>query len=107
LKKLLIISFDLFRKGESKKSLAISSLLSYLKNDRRYGIDFFAYHLPINMFKLKKKYDVHHLRKYLDGCNIHNLDFIAISAYIWNEYLINELMKLLRKDYGFRGKNLF
>lgn len=104
MKKLLIISFDLIREGESEKSLAISSILSYLKKDKRYGEDFFVYHLPINMFKLDKNTVVSDLKPYLDIFNFHSFDFVALSAYIWNEYLTNNLMLMLRNDFGFQGE---
>lgn len=104
MKKLLIISFDLIREGESEKSLAISSILSYLKKDKRYGEEFFVYHLPINMFKLDKNTVARDLKPYLDIFDFHNFDFVALSAYIWNEYLTNDLMQMLRNDFGFQGE---
>ncbi|MEM6722034.1 MAG: radical SAM protein [Bacteroidota bacterium] len=103
MKKLLIISFDLIREGENEKSLAISSILSFLKKDKRYGEDFLVYHLPINMFKFDKNIAVNDLKPYLEIFNFHDLDFVALSAYIWNEYLTNDLMQMLRKDFGFLG----
>jgi len=53
MKSVLIIFFDLVRKGEVKTSLAIASLLVYLKNNKRCGNDFIVDHLSFNMVKLK------------------------------------------------------
>lgn len=104
IKKLLIISFDFIREGENEKSLAIASILSYLKNDKRYGEDFLVYHLPINMFFLDKNTTANDLKKYLDIFNSHNFDFVGLSAYIWNEFLINDIMLMLRNDFLFQGQ---
>ena len=49
MKKLLIISFDLIRQGESNTSLSIGSILSFIKQDEQYGDKFIAEHLSINM----------------------------------------------------------
>lgn len=103
MKKLLIISFDLIREGESNKSLAISSLIAYLKNDKRYGEDFVVQDLSIDMFKLSNKTQANDLKPHFEGLDFSKIDFIALSAYIWNEYLTNNLMYLLRKDFGFSG----
>ena len=103
MKKLLIISFDLIREGESEKSLAISSIMSYLKNDEGFGNDFYINHLPINMFKLNRDAKAIDLKPYLEVFDFQSLDFIALSAYVWNEFLTNDLMILLRQDFGFEG----
>ncbi len=103
MKKLLIISFDLIREGESVKSLAISSILSYLKNDIRYGNEFIAEHLPINMFSLNNATKVEDLHDRLSDFDFGTFDFIALSAYIWNEYLTNDLISYIRNVFGFRG----
>lgn len=103
MKKLLIISFDLIRAGESKKSLAIASIMSYLKNDKRYGIDFLVEHFSINMFEIIKKTDRNDFFSGLFTYNFEDIDFVAISAYIWNEYLTNDLINYLRIDLGYSG----
>lgn len=101
--KLLIISFDLIRNGEHHKSLAISSLLAYMKQNIRYGSSFTIEHLPINMFGLNSQSTAADLKPDLSRFDISSFDQIAISAYVWNEYLTNQLMELLRKDFGFVG----
>lgn len=104
MKNLLIISFDLIRDGESQKSLAIGSLLSFLKNDIRCGNEFQAKHISINMLKIRDKGKVENFYPLLSHINFLKIDFIALSAYIWNEYLTNNFIKYLRTTFGFRGK---
>jgi len=103
MKHTLFISFDLIREGEIKNSLAISSILAYLKNDRQLQEKNNFHHLSINSLKYGGNAQVTDFDKYLSGYNLENFDFIAISAYIWNEYLINDFIKHLRTG-GFRGK---
>lgn len=104
MKNILIISFDLIREGESKKPLAIASLLSFLKNDNRYGDEFKAEHISINMLKVQNKGKVEEFHYLLSHLDFSKIDFIALSAYIWNEYLTNNFINYLRKTFGFRGK---
>lgn len=104
MKRLLIISFDLIREGESQTSLAIGSIISYLKNDRRYGSEFELNHLSINMFEFSKDNYVQDLYSELVIYDYQAIDYIAISAYVWNEFWLNDLIKYLRLDFGFRGK---
>jgi radical SAM superfamily enzyme YgiQ (UPF0313 family) len=102
-KKVLIISFDLIRDGEAKVSFAIASLLAYLKNDVRFGVDFTTHHLSFNMLELKNKITEEYFENYLSEYNLYEFDTIAISCYIWNEYSINSFIKQIR-DLGFLGK---
>lgn len=104
MKKILIISFDLIREGESKTSLAIGSINSYLKSDKRYGIEFELANLSLNMFNLSKNSKVKDFREKLSAYNFQKIDYVAISAYVWNEFLLNDLIKYLRKEFGFSGK---
>jgi len=104
LKKLLIISFDLIRPGESNVSLAIASLLAYLKNDVGYNKDFVVNHLSLNMFKISNKGKVEHFYNLLSEIDFTKVDFIALSAYIWNEYLTNDLIKYIKKTFNYKGK---
>ncbi len=104
MKQLLIISFDLIREGESEKSLAISSIIAYLKNDMRYGVDFSVSHLPINMFKLNKETRIEDLAAVLSRTDFASFDFIALSAYIWNEFLTNGMINYIKDKFGYKGK---
>lgn len=103
MKQLLIISFDLIRPGEIEKPLAIGSLLSFLKHDHSLTDQIEFHHLSINSFDhgasvLPSTFDNSLLRYDLE-----NIEFIAISAYIWNEYFLNDFIKHLR-EVGFRGQ---
>ncbi len=100
MKRLLIISFDLIREGESNKSLAISSLLAFLKTDSRYGKDFIAEHVSLNMYTIKNYFDIN---EHLQNIEYSRYDYIALSAYVWNEYLINPLMISIRNTNTFSG----
>ncbi len=103
MKNVLIISFDLIRNGEVTQSLSIASLLAYLKSDHRYGEEFTVYHLPFNMFHLKNKIFPNYFDDYLSAFRFEQFDTIAISGYVWNEYLIKPLIDRI-KFFGFFGK---
>lgn len=100
---LLIISFDLIRDGENPKSLAIASLLSYLKTDIRYGESFCVHHQSVNMLTSPNSLKVEELYSTLSMFNFAEIDFIALSAYVWNEYLIHSLIKYIREIFEFNG----
>jgi len=103
MKHTLFISFDLIRQGEIEKPLAIASILGFLKNDRQLQDKMSFHHLSINILKYGGKAQPNDFDKYLSVFNLDKFDFIAISAYIWNEYLLNDFIKHLR-TLGFRGK---
>jgi len=103
MKNLLIISFDLIRTGEPNTSLSIASLLSYLKQNEKYGYEFTVSHMSFNLVTTPRiKID-----KITEAItNKYDLDkthFIAIASYVWSEYLINNLISSLR-SLGFRHK---
>lgn len=104
MKNLLIISFDFLKKGESETSLAIGSILSYIKNDKEYGTKFKASHLPINILELNENFDISCLNKYLSNYNFNEIEYIAISAYVWNEFITNSLINHLKSKFKFSGK---
>jgi len=96
LKKALIISFDLIRGGESETSLSIGTLLAYLKNDFRYGVTFEVEHKHFNLLSNKNiNLDVLQL-------DFSTFSFIAISCYVWSDYLTNNIINELRQR-GFKG----
>ncbi|WP_373492577.1 radical SAM protein [Aquiflexum sp.] len=98
----LFISFDLIRDGEIEKPLAIATILGFLKNDRQLQDKMSFHHLSINSLKYGGQAQAIDFENNLSGFNLEKFDFIAISAYIWNEYLLNDFIELLRK-LGFRG----
>jgi radical SAM superfamily enzyme YgiQ (UPF0313 family) len=103
MKQLLIISFDLIRPSEIETPLAIASLLSFLKHDPylRDQMDF--HHLSINSFNYRADALPNTFDDSLLAFDLENISFIAISAYIWNEYSLNGFIKHLR-ELGFRGQ---
>ncbi|MCB1176238.1 MAG: radical SAM protein [Leptospiraceae bacterium] len=100
-KKVLILSFDLVREGESKTPYAIGSLISYLKNDLKYGEEYLIHHHSINLLEFPLSTPLY---KILNGPIYSDYDYIAISAYIWNEYLLNRTLLFIRNELGFLGK---
>ncbi len=104
MKKLLLISFDFIRDGETNTSLAIGSIISYLYSKKEYGVQFETKHHTINMFSLDKDTSSFEIADEIDYLNINSFDFIAISAYVWSEKYLNDLMNILRIKYLFMGK---
>lgn len=103
MKNVLLLSFDLIREGEVTKSLAIASLMGYLKKDMRYGHEFEVKHLCFNMYEWKNRLCNDFLETYCKNIKVTQYTEIAISCYIWNEYMINPLMTIIR-DAGFKGR---
>lgn len=102
--KLLLISFDFIRDGEPNTSLAIGSIMSYLYSQKEYGAEFEAKHHTINMFSLHKSTTSLEIAREIEYLDISSFDFIAISAYVWSEKYLNDLMHILRIKYLFTGK---
>nr|VFK43979.1 MAG: Radical SAM superfamily enzyme YgiQ, UPF0313 family [Candidatus Kentron sp. TC] len=100
-KKVLIVSFDLPRKGEASPSLAIASLIAYAKANKRYGNDFHIYHVSIDMLENHDKPLVYFMDKIFNPCM--QYETIAIATYIWSEFIITELIRRLRAI-GYNGK---
>jgi radical SAM superfamily enzyme YgiQ (UPF0313 family) len=98
----LFITFNLFRPGDSKPTLSIGSIFGHLKNDPLLAETLQLHHIPVNMFDYGANATEEDFRMWLSGHDLKSFDDIAISAYVWNEYLINPLISYLRKQ-GFRG----
>ena len=103
MKSILFLSFDLIKKEEVQKPLAISSILSYLKNQKEYGDKYIAKHTSINLLNYNNVLNINIVYPYLEKININEYNFIAISAYVWNEFLTNDLIRILRKEFGYKG----
>ena len=99
----LLISFDLVRPGELSPSLAIASILAHQRSDARWRERMTVEHPAINMLELGGRARVEDFRPQLEAIHVHRFDAIALSAYIWNEYLLNPFIALLR-ELGFTGK---
>ena len=104
MRKLLLISFDFIRDGEPNTSLAIGSIMSYLYSKKEYGVEFEAKHHTINMFSFDKNTSSFEIADEIEYLNINSFNFIAISAYVWSEKYLNDLMNILRIKYLFTGK---
>jgi len=101
MKKALIVSFDLPKKGETSPSLSIASLIAYAKADIRYGNEFCIEHVSFNMSDDHNKPLSYFMEKILDKCMQCNT--IMLSAYIWSEYLVVAILEKLR-EIGYPGK---
>lgn len=101
-KRVLLLSFDLLRSGDPETAFAMGSLLAYLQQAEGYGETFEVQHLAINLLE-KVQVDIAWLETKLRTLCVADLDSIALSCYIWNEYLINPFISCLRRM-GFRGK---
>lgn len=99
----LLISFDLVRPGELSPSLATASILAHQRSEVRWSDPMTVEHLSINMLEIGGQARVEDFRSLLESAQVHRFDCIALSAYIWNEYLLNPFIALLR-ELGFAGK---
>lgn len=99
----LIISFDLIRHGELTKPLAIASLIAHQGSNERLRELMQVEHFSINMLEHGGEATAEQFEAQLAALDVSRFDAIAISAYIWNEYLTNDTIALLRR-LGFRGK---
>ncbi len=102
MKNLCIISFDLIRQGDPSGSLAIASLLAYLKQDERYGHAFHCTHTSFNLLENPCVSPLQVIQTLLEREDLSTLDYIALSCYVWSEFLINPVIQLLR-SHGFSG----
>src|SRR5574343_30730 len=95
--KCLIISFDLIGEREPEKPLAIASLLSHAKSNQYYETNFSIEHLAINLFNHPLP-DLNSILTQLENYNINSYTHLALSCYVWNEYLVNPLIHALRNN---------
>ncbi len=99
----LLISFDLVRPGELATSLAIASLLAHQRSEVEVSERMQVEHFSINMLDHGGAATPELFEAQFARLDVGRFDAIALSAYIWNEYLINGTIALLRR-LGFRGK---
>jgi radical SAM superfamily enzyme YgiQ (UPF0313 family) len=99
----LLISFDLVRPGEIKTSLAIASILAHQRSEERWRDRMEVTHLSINMLEHGGSARPEQFEAQLAAYDLERFDAIALSAYVWNEYLLNPFIALLRRR-GFQGK---
>lgn len=99
----LLISFDLIRSGEIAKPLAIASILAHQRSHEHWRDQMTVEHLSINMLDRGGRALPESFGTELARYNLERFDVIALSAYVWNEYLLNPFIALLRRS-GFQGK---
>ena len=99
----LLISFDLIRPGEIAKPLAIASILAHQRSHEHWRDQMNVEHLSINMLDHGGRALPESFGTELGRYDLERFDAIALSAYVWNEYLLNPLIAQLRLM-GFRGK---
>ena len=102
MKHVCLLSFDLIRPGEAPGSLAIASLLASLKQDERYGQAFHCDHLSINLLTNPSLSAWEVTQALMEMTPLSQLDFLALSCYVWSEFLINPVIACLRQ-HGFTG----
>jgi len=103
MKHVIIVSFDLIRHGEPLTSLAIGSMVAYIQSDYRYNELFTLQHIPFNLNEFNKNLFNDVVISAFKSIQLSEIDTIALSCYIWSEYMINPLSKWLRIN-GFSGK---
>lgn len=99
----LLISFDLIRPGEPGTSLAVASILAHQRSKGPWRERMSVDHLSINMLEHGGSATVEDFMGRLHVVGVDRYHAIALSAYIWNEYLIHPFIRCLRQ-LGFKGK---
>jgi radical SAM superfamily enzyme YgiQ (UPF0313 family) len=97
MKKVLFISFDLVRAHDPAISLAIASILATLKHSERLKSMYEFEHLSIDLLNSENWHEK--IKPY----KLSDYSFVAISAYVWNECIINEFIESLI-SHGFNGQ---
>jgi radical SAM superfamily enzyme YgiQ (UPF0313 family) len=100
--KVLVISFDLIRDGEPRESYAVSHIVDYAMQQLNYKIDYLIEHLTIDMNKTLSNSLDENLDMLMKEFSPKEYNIIAISAYVWNEYLLNPFISRIKKN-GFNG----
>lgn len=100
LNNLLLLSFDLIREAEPIVPYAIGSILSYLRKSSDYLEKFAFEHVSINMLQ---EQSISSIKSQIEHFCIADYDYIALSAYIWNEFWLHDIIFALRNDLGFTG----
>ena len=98
MQKVLFVTFDLIRPNDPPKSLAVASILATLRNDERLKLEYEFEHLSINVFQNAENW-----QEKAKSFRFSEYAFVAVSAYAWNEFCINDFLTNLRAR-GFGGK---
>ena len=103
MKKVLFITTDILRPREPQKSLAMGYILSTLKNDLFLKENLEIEHIPINCDNVQEQVIFSQLENEFSKIPIKEVEFVALSAYIWGESILEKIVNLL-KQFGFQGK---
>ncbi len=77
--------------------------MASLKSDETYKVAFDFLHVSFNLLQEKVIEAEYFFNKLKNEINYKDFDFIALSAYIWSEFLLNEFIDKIIKD-GYSGK---
>jgi radical SAM superfamily enzyme YgiQ (UPF0313 family) len=94
MKRILLISFDIIRQGECDKSYSIASLLAFIKGKSKN--DFEIDHWSFN--SLNAKFEQLVFDK-IASTNLNNYEMIALSNYVWSEYIIRRIILQVNKKF--------
>jgi radical SAM superfamily enzyme YgiQ (UPF0313 family) len=99
----LLVSFDLIRPEEPPISLSIGSLLAYIRRSELCEKRFDLHHLAFNLADQPHLTAEKVVGTIASGCDLRSMRLIALSCYVWSEFLINPLVAHLRGA-GFQGQ---
>ena len=102
-RKLLLVTFDLVRRCDPTVSVAAGYLMSRLRAEPSFGEDVIAEHESFNLLSQKRLSAQDALDHSCETHNLTDLDFMAVSCYIWCEYLMNDFLRGARER-GFEGQ---
>jgi radical SAM superfamily enzyme YgiQ (UPF0313 family) len=99
-KHILFITFDLIRKGDLETSLAMGSILAFLKSDSEISRKWLFEHKSYNIYGESSTINA---EEEVSKLNLNFFNTIALSAYIWADNLAKDFVVNIRKS-GFRGE---
>lgn len=101
MKKALVISYNIVRENEMEYPLSIASIINHARSDIEYGSSFTIDEKHFNLFSYKN--ELGNFENYLDPIDLNKYDIIAVSCFVWNEYLTNPLLNFIRAN-GYKNK---
>lgn len=101
MKKALVISYNIIRENEMDYPLSVASIVNHAQGDIEYGSSFIVDERHFNLFSNKN--ELGNFGNYLDPIDLNKYDIIAVSCFVWNEYLTNPLLNFIRAN-GYKNK---
>lgn len=98
----LLVSFDLVREGEPSVSLSSASLIAAARQAASRGAPLQLDHRSFNLLGARVTAE-EVVGALASEFPLRELDAIALAAYVWGEYLLPDVLRLLRREVGFRG----